>query len=293
MRGLSRWSLALVIVLSALVVAGAQEKEKPEKAKTATATLVVKLEDDAELKVDGKKMKGSGAERRFSTPPLEVGKKYEYTVSAFWEPNNYTKITRTRKAIVEAGKTTTLDLTKADPKQPDDIVIRYVPTPQVVVDAMLKLGKVGKDDVVFDLGCGDGRIVVTAVKKFDAKKGVGVDLDLERIKESNANAKDAGVTDKVEFRQADVMKIKDLESASVVTTYLGDELNEQLRPILQKRLKPGTRIVSHRFLMGDWKPEKTETITVAGTPYLIHLWTIKKAEEPEKKEEKGKEKKGD
>jgi cyclopropane fatty-acyl-phospholipid synthase-like methyltransferase len=158
---------------------------------------------------------------------------------------------------------------------------------------MLKLGKVGKDDVVYDLGCGDGRIVVTAVKKFGAKKGVGIDLDPERIKESNANAKEAVVTDKVEFRLGDVMKIKDLENATVVTLYLGDELNEQLRPILQKRLKPGTRIVSHRFLMGDWKPEKTETVMDRGSTIRVHLWTIKKADGAEKKEKEEKGKKGD
>jgi uncharacterized protein (TIGR03000 family) len=291
MKGLSRSPLALVVVLSAVFAVGAQDKNKG-KAKEEAATLVVKLEeDDAELIVDGTPLKGTGKERSFKTPPLEVGKKFEYTVTAKWEPNNYTKITRKRKAVVEAGKTTTLDLTKADPKQPDDIVIRYVPTPQTVVDAMLKLGKAGKDDVVYDLGCGDGRIVVTAVKKFDAKKGVGIDIEPDRIKESNANAKEADVVGKVEFRLGDVMKIKDLENATVVTTYLGDELNEQLRPILQKRLRNGARIVSHRFLMGDWKPEKTETLTVDGEKYLIHLWTIKKKDETEKKEEKKEDKK--
>ncbi len=274
MKGLSRSPLALVVVLSAVFAVGAQDKNKGT-AKEEAATLVVKLEeDDAVLIVDGTTLKGTGKERSFKTPPLEVGKRFEYTVTAKWEPNNYTKITRKRRAVVEAGKTTTLDMTKADPKQPDDIVIRYVPTPQSVVDAMLKLGKAGKDDVVFDLGCGDGRIVITAVKTFDAKKGVGIDIDPQRIKESNANAKEADVVGKVEFRIGDVMKIKDLENATVVTTYLGDELNEQLRPILQKRLRNGARIVSHRFLMGDWKPEKTETLTVDGDTYRIHLWTI-------------------
>src|SRR5215470_14791220 len=120
------------------------------------------------------------------------------------------------------------------PGRPDRIVVGEGWTPLPVVEAMCKLAEVGKGDVVYDLGCGDGRIVVTAVKKFGAKKGVGIDLDPERIKESNASAKDAGVTDKVEFRLGDVMKIKDLENATVVTLYLGDELNEQLRPILQK-----------------------------------------------------------
>jgi uncharacterized protein (TIGR03000 family) len=232
-------------------------------------------------------MKRTGKVRRFTTPPLEVGKRFYYMVTATWEPNNYTKITRTRKVIVEAGKTAELDLTKEDPKIPDKIVIRYVPTPEKVVEAMLELGNVGKNDVVYDLGCGDGRIVVTAVKDYKAKKGVGIDLDEERIKESNARAKDAGVTDKVEFRKGDVMDVKDLENATVVTLYLGEDLNKQLRPILQKRLKPGTRIVSHRFLMGSWKPEQTKTLTVDGETFKLHLWRIgDKGTKPGKDKEK-------
>jgi SAM-dependent methyltransferase len=161
-----------------------------------------------------------------------------------------------------------------------------VPTPQTVVEKMLKMAKVGKDDVVYDLGCGDGRIVVAAVSKFGAKKGVGIDLDPKRIKESNENAKEAGVEDKIEFRKGDVTKVTDLENATVVCLYLSDDLNELLRPILQKRLKPGTRIVSHRFLMGDWKPEKTETVTVGGSRYLVHLWTIEDKEKPKKDKDK-------
>jgi uncharacterized protein (TIGR03000 family) len=293
-------SWAVCVVLLALLAPGlrgqAGKEAKPGK-DAKPATVVVKCYDDAELDFDGTKTKQTGAQRRFTTPALEPGKKYYYVVTAKWEPNNYTKITRKRKIYVEPGKETVLDMNKEDRNQPDDIVIRYVPTPQEVVDAMLKLGRVGKNDVVYDLGCGDGRIVVTAVSKFGAKQGVGVDLDPKRIKESKENAKNAKVEDRVEFRLGDVMKIADLEKATVVTLYLADELNEQLRPILQKRLKPGSRIVSHRFLMGDWKPEKTETLDVDGEEYKIHLWTIKgapdkdKGKEEEKDKEKDKEKK--
>jgi len=197
-------------------------------------------------------------------------------VSAVWEPNNYTTITRTRKVHVQPGQETTVDLTQADPDRPDDIVIRYVPTPPEVVHAMLKLAGVSKDDVVYDLGCGDGRIVIAAVRDSGAKRGVGVDLDPERLRESRANARRAGVESRVEFRQGDVLKIKDLSSASVVTLYLAEPVNLRLRPILQKTLKPGSRVVSHRFTMGDWKPDRTETLTVAGEEYELHLWTIGK-----------------
>jgi ubiquinone/menaquinone biosynthesis C-methylase UbiE len=142
---------------------------------------------------------------------------------------------------------------------------------------MLKLGEVGKDDVVYDLGCGDGRIVITAVKNFGAKRGVGIDIDPQRIRESRANAERENVENKVEFRQGDVLKIHDLSDATAVMLYMGDELNMMLRPILQKTLKPGTRIVSHRFKMGDWKPLKTETLVdQKGQKYLVHLWKIEK-----------------
>jgi uncharacterized protein (TIGR03000 family) len=273
-------SILTLALLAPLMAQDAKDTKDPKKedkpAEKKPATLIIKLEEDATLYIDGEEYtdQKDKTERTFRTPPLTPGKRYYYTVKAKWQPNNYETYNRTRRAVVEAGKTSELDLTKADPKTPDDIFIRYVPTPQEVVDKMMELGKVSDKDVVFDLGCGDGRLVVTAVSKFKAIKGVGVDLDKERIKESNDNAKAAGVTDKVDFRIQDVMKVPDLEQASVVTMYLSDGLSDQLRPILLKRLKPGSRIVSHRFLMGPWKPEKTETVTVRGTPYKIHLWTV-------------------
>ena len=136
--------------------------------------------------------------------------------------------------------------------------VPYVPTPQTVVDAMLSLAAVNKDDVVYDLGCGDGRIVITAAKKYGAR-GVGVDIDPERIKEANANAKLAGVSDRVKFIEQDLFQT-DFKDASVVTLYLLPDINLKLRPKLLSELKPGTRVVSHSFDMGDWKPDKTETV---------------------------------
>lgn len=262
------------VVLALLAAPAAAEDKKADKT-GKPAKLIIQLVADATLRIDKQVTRQSGDRREFETPPLKPGVRYFYHVEAVWEPNNYTKITRTRKVFVKGGDRLEIDLTKEDPAQPDDIFVRYVPTPQGVVDAMLKLGKVGAGDVVYDLGCGDGRIPVTAVAKFKARRGVGVDLDAQRIKESKDNAREAKVEAKVEFRQADVLKIRDLSDASVVTLYLGDDINLQLKPILEKTLKPGSRIVSHRFLIGDWKPEKTETIDVAGVPYQIHLWTIK------------------
>jgi uncharacterized protein (TIGR03000 family) len=244
-------------------------------ARAEPAVLVVRVRAHAKVLVDGIATQQTGDLRRFASPPLEPGPNYTYTVAAVLEPNNYTKITRTRKVSVKPGQETEVDLREADPRQPDDIVVRYVPTPPFVVDAMLRLAGVGKEDVVYDLGCGDGRIVVTAVSKFGAKRGVGVDLDPARLKESADRARGAGVADRVDFRQGDVLKLDDLSEATVVAIYMGEDLNLRLRPILQKSLKPGARIVSHRFTMGDWKPDREETLTdPSGTQYRILLWKI-------------------
>ena len=155
---------------------------------------------------------------------------------------------------------------QAPTREPDVI---FVPTPQEVVDGMLKLAGVGPKDIVYDLGCGDGRTVVTAVKKFGASRAVGIDIDPERIADSNATAKEAGVTDKVKFIQGDLFEA-DIKEATVVTLYLLTSLNQKLRPKLWRDLRPGTRIVSHAFDMGDWQPEKTEDVDGR----KIYFWTI-------------------
>jgi SAM-dependent methyltransferase len=147
----------------------------------------------------------------------------------------------------------------------------YVPTPQDVVDRMLTLAGVTKRDVVYDLGCGDGRIPITAARKYGAR-GVGVDIDPQRIAEANANAKTSGVEHLVTFRLQDAMKT-DVSEASVVTLYLLSASNLKLRPILTKQLKPGARIVAHSFGMGDWTPEKADSFTDAeGRNRMLFLY---------------------
>jgi cyclopropane fatty-acyl-phospholipid synthase-like methyltransferase len=146
----------------------------------------------------------------------------------------------------------------------------YVPTPPAVVDGMLELAKVGPSDVVYDLGCGDGRIPIAAAQKYGAR-GVGIDIDPARIREATENAKAANVTDRVTFRTEDLFEAS-ISDATVVTLYLLPSLNEKLIPKLKKDLKPGTRIVSHAFSMGDqWQPDAKREI--GGR--TIYLWTIK------------------
>ncbi|MBD0346077.1 MAG: class I SAM-dependent methyltransferase [Coleofasciculus sp. Co-bin14] len=134
--------------------------------------------------------------------------------------------------------------------------IGYIPTPQDAVEAMLTLANVSADDILYDLGSGDGRVVITAVKKFGAR-GVGIDIDRERIQEANENARKAGIENRVEFRQQNLFE-SDFSEATIVILYLLPHLNLRLRPKLLSQLKPGTRIVSHDFDMGEWKPSQVK-----------------------------------
>jgi precorrin-6B methylase 2 len=158
--------------------------------------------------------------------------------------------------------------TQSPLRSPDVI---FVPTPPEVVAAMLKVAKVGKGDIVYDLGSGDGRIPIAAVKDFGAARATGIDIDPQRIKEATANLQKAGVGDRVRFLNQDLFTTN-LSEATVVTLYLLPSLNLKLLPKLKAELKPGTRIVSHAFDMGDWVPE--QTLDVDGRK--VYFWTIPK-----------------
>jgi len=146
-------------------------------------------------------------------------------------------------------------------------IVPFVPTPQEVVDKMVELGGVKKGDVVYDLGSGDGRIVVTAAKK--GAKAVGFEIDGDLVKQSRDNIRKAGVQDQAEIRQQDILTV-DLSAATVVTMYLLPDVNLQLRPNILSQLKPGSRVVSHAFDMGDWKPDRIERVEGR----TLYLWTI-------------------
>lgn len=175
-----------------------------------------------------------------------------------------------RRFLTGAGALAASGLPLATHAQParrtPDVV--YVPTPQEVVDTMLRLANVTKDDLVYDLGCGDGRIVITAARRFGAR-GVGIDIDPDRIKEANANARTAGVANRVRFTNADLFET-DFSQATVVTLYLLPSLNLKLRPKLLTELKPGTRLLSHDFDMGDWVPD--QRVEVGSR--TVYFWRI-------------------
>jgi SAM-dependent methyltransferase len=159
-----------------------------------------------------------------------------------------------------------------DLAEPSRLDVPYVPTPQEVVDRMLDIGRVGKNDVLFDLGCGDGRIVVTAAKVRGAR-GTGIDLNPVRIAEAQENAKKAGVSNRVNFKVGDLFQA-DVSPATVVTLYLLPTVNVKLRPRLWQQLKVGTRVVSHAFDMGpEWPPEKKDEVEGR----TIYFWTITEA----------------
>ena len=151
----------------------------------------------------------------------------------------------------------------------------YIPTPEDVVDRMLSFAKVTKDDVVFDLGCGDGRIPIAAARKYGAR-GVGLDIDPKLIELARENAKAAGVDSLVQFHLQNVLEA-DVSSATVVTLYLLSSSNERLRPLLTRQLKPGSRIVSHAFSMGrDWPADAIDQfVSARGDEVTLYLWRIK------------------
>jgi len=271
------FGLVLALCFMSGGVAGlvsAQEK-KVEQKKVKSKLKITVPQDDAELLIEGKMTKPTGLVREFETPEIDAGKAYEYSFSVTWRPNNYTTLTRTKNIEFKAGDDIIVDLTKEDPKNPDKAVIRWVPTPHDIVEEMIKLAGVKEGDVVYEPGPGDGRVLIACVKK-GAKKAVGIEIDPKKVAEAREEAKKAKVDDKVTIIEGDALKDRDYSEATVVMLYMGNEFNNLLRPILEKQLKPGTRIVSHRFVFGDWMPDKSITVMGEdGDEYKLHLWVVK------------------
>jgi uncharacterized protein (TIGR03000 family) len=270
---------ALTLLIALLLVAGpastagtALLSQAASTARVTSRLTVTVPQNDASLSVDGQPIDGEGATRTFDSPAQVRGANARHTLTATWMPNTYTTMTRTRTVSFRAGDAVTVDLSREDPT--DRVRVMYVPTPDDIAAEMVKLAGVSASDVVYEPGCGDARITIAAVKA-GARRGVGIDIDPDRVTESRANVKAAGLDKQIEIRLGDALDIRDLPDASVVFLYMGDHFNNLIRPALWKQLKVGSRVVSHRFLMGDWKPDKTVTVSSAeGGDYELHLWTI-------------------
>ena len=274
------------IAVCLLAVLGMSAWNVAQDQANTTITITVPERGHAEtiVKVNGKEVKGEGDTRVFKAS-LEKDKEFKFKVEALIEPNNYTKITRYKEITIKGGDSAKVDLTVKNPKT-DKIVVRWVATPDDIVDEMCKLAKVTKRDTVYDLGCGDAVMLIRPIQKFNAKKGVGIDIDPKILEKAKENVKKAKLQDKIELRVGDILNVKDMADADVVLLYIGDDLGERLSPVLQKTCKAGARIVSHRFSLGDWTPTKTVTVKGADTyEYELLLWVV-----GEKKIEKGKDK---
>jgi uncharacterized protein (TIGR03000 family) len=271
-------SLAIVGGLTsapAFAVHAADKQATAAAARVASRITVTVPQDDAELLVNGEPSTDLvGRVRELESRPLEPGREHEYTFTVSWRPNNYTLLFRNRTVRFRAGEAITVDLTIEDPN--DRVQVRYVPTPDPIVAEMIQLAGIVASDVVFEPGCGDSRITIAAVRA-GARRGVGIDIDPERVAESNDNVKNAALQDRIEIRLGDALDIPDLADASVVFLYMGDDFGRLIRPQLVRDLKVGSRIVSHRFLLGDWTPDETITIELEGSPYLLHRWTVTEA----------------
>lgn len=266
-------TLVLVLASPAMVAPAPAPQTAAATAPAVSSPLTITMpQDDAILSVDGEQLANFGGVRTIDSKPLPRGAQGTTTLTVQWKPNGYTEMTRTKQVRFTAGQSVTVDLSAS---QPDDRVkVIYVPTPQDVAEEMSRLAKVGPSDVVYEPGCGDARITIAAIRR-GAQRGICIDIDEERATESRANVKAAGFSDKIDVRHGDALDLKDLSQVTVVLLYMGEHFNLLLRPVLWRDLKVGSRVVSHAFGMGDWKPdEEIYFESSQGGSYQLYLWTI-------------------
>lgn len=204
----------------------------------------------------------SGASNTTQQKPLTTSSELTFARSSC--PRRFAFLCETSLA-----ETTQTSVKKRRPRKPDVI---YYPTPPETVAEMLRLANIQKGEVLYDLGSGDGRIPIAAAKQFGIR-AVGIEIDSKLVTEAEANALSAGVSELVRFRNEDMFRI-DVSEASVITLYLSEKLNVLLRPKLLRELRPGSRIVSHDFRMGDWKPEQTVRVPWGKLYRTVYLWTV-------------------
>lgn len=248
-----------------------KKKGKGKDSDKATGTLRILLPAEAILAIDETPTKSVGPERKFVTPALSKRKTYYYTLKWTY-PDRGKSVTRMTVVEFKVDKETTIDLRPGSKTNASSRII-YVPTDQDVVEKMLEMAAVTGKDMVYDLGCGDGRIVVTAAKKFKAR-GVGIDIDPERIRDSLANVEKHQVEKQVEIRQGDALAVPDLSKATVVTLYMLPEFQKKLVPILKRELKPGARIVSHDYDLPGWKADQVANIQGMYRQHILYLYRV-------------------
>jgi uncharacterized protein (TIGR03000 family) len=253
-------------------VAARAQAPAPATSQSTSRLTVTVPNPDSQVVVDGTAVPGQGTSRVFETPPLKPDVTYHYTVTVEWSPNAYTTMTRTKKVAVRAGMAVEVDLTASDPG--DRVRVIYVPTPADVAEEMVRLASIRRTDVVYEPGCGDARVTIAAIKA-GAERGICVDIEPERVAESRARVREAGLEKRIDVRLGDALDVPDLSEATVVFLYMGDHFNLLIQPILWKELAVGARVVSHRFRMGDWQPDRTVFVSsTEGGQYELHLWTV-------------------
>ena len=263
--------LVVLVSLLASLTGMAAFAQAPANA-TRSKVKVSVPQEDAELVIEGKSTRTVGKTREYDTPDLEPGKKYLYEFKVVWKPNKFTTLTRTRVVKFVAGDEVEVDLTAAQPTDTADVVLKPA-TPDVLKD-LADAAKLTKDDVVFEPKAADARGLIAAVTA-GAKRAVGVQPDADKVKAIKAAVKKAELEGKIDVQQVAPAECKDYAEATVVLLYLGEEGNVALLPVLLRDVKAGTRIVSYRFKMGDWKPTATRKGTNAdGDEYEIYTWTV-------------------
>jgi uncharacterized protein (TIGR03000 family) len=265
---------ALTCVIAAPLASQGAAAQSAAPAAYPTASIVVQVPtEQAELVVNGSTVDGEGTSRTFETASLPPGA-HTFTIAVTWEPNSYTTITRTKTVALRANERVRVDLTVEDPA--DRVRVIYVPTPADVAEKMVEMARVGRDDVVYEPGCGDARITIAAIRA-GARRGICVDIDPDRARESRENVAAAGFADRIDVREGDALDDKQLSDVTVVLLYMGEHFNMLIRPVLWRELPVGARVVSHRFTMGDWEADDTVHMSGAdGIPYELHAWTITK-----------------
>jgi uncharacterized protein (TIGR03000 family) len=248
-------------LLACLIRAGAFAQDDRK-----TVTIEVYVPEDARLLIEGQETRSRGPMRRFESPPLPPGK-YTYTIKAIIPgPNGPRAVTQ--RVDVRPGDFESIDL--REPGQRPVTDVEYEPTPQAVVDAALRLGKITSNDVLWDLGCGDGRIPVTAAREYGCKAR-GFDIDPERVKDSLANVHKHGVERLVTIERRDIFTLDLSKGPTIVTLYLLPRLNAKLLPQLQK-LPPGTRVISIAHRMADIKPDEQTVVDTELGEFDVYLW---------------------